>query len=220
MSTIHEALKRAQKERDGRLTSYGRLMSSRERAAGFTFKGRGFWVVGALMVVLLAFALYSWLDFADPSEATRRPVEQKPPPASPESVKEKPTAQSFVEQGRRYHREGRFREARQCYEKALEADPGDALALNNLGVLQLREDHHAAARRHFEKAIRLKPDYVDPYYNLACLFAIENQPEESLRYLKKAVSLHPSARAWACEDSDLRTLKDLPEFKRTVGLEP
>ncbi|MDZ7698604.1 MAG: tetratricopeptide repeat protein [Deltaproteobacteria bacterium] len=133
MSTIHEALKRAQKERDGRLTPYGRLMSSRERVAGFTPKGWGFWVVGALMVVLLAFVLYSWLDFTDPSETAHRPVEQKPPSASPESVKEKPTAQSFVEQGRRYHREGRFREARQCYEKALKTDPGDALATEQSG---------------------------------------------------------------------------------------
>ncbi len=220
MSTIHEALKKAQKERDGRVAPYGRLMSSRERVTRFTPKGWGFCVAGVLLVVLLAFVSYSWLDFTDPSETTHRPVERDNPPVSLRSFKEKPTAPSFVEQGRRYHREGRFREARQCYERALAADPGDALVLNNLGVIQLREQHRAAARSNFEKAIRLKPDYVDPYYNMACLFAIENQPIKSLQYLKKAFSLHPSAKAWACEDSDLRTLRDLPEFRRMIGLEP
>jgi tetratricopeptide (TPR) repeat protein len=178
------------------------------------------WILGGALIVLLAFVSHSWLDFRAPSKPSQRPAKEEPVPPSPQRLDYKAPEASFSDQGKRYYREGRFQEAKRCYERALRADPGNALALNNLGVIQIRNHQPVAAKKNFEKAIRLKPDYVDPYYNMACLLVMENQSQESLRYLKKAVSLNPSVKAWACEDSDLKSLQNLPEFRKTVGLEP
>ncbi|MEJ2588474.1 MAG: tetratricopeptide repeat protein [Deltaproteobacteria bacterium] len=220
MSYIHEALKKAQKERDGQFKPYGRPTSSGPGLTGLIPRHLRVWILAGGLIVLLAFVSHSWLDFEGHSGPTQKPAKKEQVFLPPQRLERKAPEASFAEQGRRYYREGRFQEAKRCYERALKADPGNALALNNLGVLQIRGRHLVAAKKNFEKAIRLKPDYVDPYYNMACLLAIENQAQESLRYLKKAVSLYPSVKAWACEDSDLRSLQNLPEFRKLVGIKP
>jgi tetratricopeptide (TPR) repeat protein len=220
MSYIHEALKKAQKERDGQFKPYGRPTSSGPGLTGLIPRHLTAWILGGVLIVLLAFVSHSWLDFKAPSKPSQRPAKKEQVAPSLQRLERKTPDKSFAEQGNRYYREGRFQEAKRCYEQALKSDPGNAPALNNLGVIQIRNRQRVAAKKNFEKAIRLKPDYVDPYYNMACLLAIEHQTQESLRYLKKAVSLDPSVKAWACEDSDLKRLQNLPEFRKTVGLEP
>ncbi|MGM0425889.1 MAG: TPR end-of-group domain-containing protein [Thermodesulfobacteriota bacterium] len=216
MSYIHDALKKAQKERNGRFRPYEGVSPSRPWCAGLSPKKWAAWIIGGLMIVLLAFASYSWLDLRRPF--TPAGSEKAVPP--PQPLKRQTDAGDFFERGRGYHRERRLEAARQWYEKALKADPGYALALNNLGVIQIQDEAYADARRNFEKAIRLKPDYVDPYYNLACFFALRGQTEESLRYLRKAVSLGPAVQKWACKDTDLSALHNLAEFKEMMGLDP
>ena len=90
-------------------------------------------------------------------------------------------------------------------------------ALNNLGVIYIRDKDYLAAQRSFEKAIRLKPGHVDPHYNLACLHAIKGEVKQSLAHLKKAVSLDHSARDWARRDTDLTNLRGVSEFEEIIG---
>jgi Tfp pilus assembly protein PilF len=96
-------------------------------------------------------------------------------------------------------------------------DPRYVDALNNLGVIYIRDKEYMAAQRNFEKAARLKPDYVDAHYNLACLHAIKGEATQSLAHLKRAVSLDNSARDWAQKDTDLENLRGLPEFEAIIG---
>ena len=122
----------------------------------------------------------------------------------------------LYERGKADHKNGRLNRAKMWYEKALIADPGSVVALNNLGVLLIKDKNYPAARSRFEKATRLKPGYVDPYYNLACLFALTDQPEQALRYLKRAISIHPEVKIWAKKDADLGNLHNLAGFKDVV----
>ena len=214
MSYIHQALKKAQIERDDRYGKYGGVVSSRSKKPGLAGKSI-LLIVLTLVILFLAFMSYSWLDFNGPRVGTNLVPEQRGHIQLP--VHEKTAdAEEFYRRGKEYHKSGRLSKARTWYEKAIRADPGCVVALNNLGVLFIRDKNYTTARSRIETAIRLKPGYVDPYYNLACLFALTDQPDQALRYLKRAISIHPPVREWARMDTDLGKLHDLPGFKDLV----
>lgn len=234
MSYIHEALKKAQVERDLGKGPYSGIPVPRRKKSFFTVR-RTLFLTASLLMVLLAFAGYSWWDQTTedrrqktedrgPSSVTRRPSSESGPSSvvrHPSSAKRR-TEESrediavSYQKARAFHREGRMPEAGIWYEKVISMDPGHVEALNNRGVLHLHKKNYSAARKCFEKAIRLKPDYVDPYYNLACVSVAQGQPEQGLRYLKKAVSMNPAVREWAKKDPDLDPLRSDPGFKMIV----
>jgi len=165
-------------------------------------------------VILLAFALYSWLDFKGnktvPAPEVLRPEAQS---RSEDYAK----AEECYERARHFHKIGRLEDARRLYKKTLMLDPGSVYALNNLGVLYMQDKYYSEAQNSFEHAIQQKPDYVDPYYNLACLHALKGETIRSLAQLKKAISLDTSVREWARKDRDLQNLKGVPGFEEVIG---
>ena len=207
MSFIHEALKKAQKEKDARYSKYHGIVSTPGYKPRF-FSGKVLWWT-SFVLISLAFTAYLWL----PSRGTQPPVRE---PARPEAT---PQPQSVVnvvalyEKARLFQKSGRFQEAKRLYEKTLSVDPDYVDALNNLGVIHIHDKNYSAARAFFAKAIRLKPDYVDSYYNLACLHALKGELTQSLSRLKKAVSLDQSVKDWARTDSDLHNLHGVPGFE-------
>lgn len=215
MSYIHQALKKAQIERDSRHEQYeGLLPSARSKKSGH-FRRWALIGASALGILLLAFIFYSWLDLPGQQATTASP--NHPTQAAPTSTPDKgPNAEALYQVGQTHHAKGRLEDAKVFYEKALRVDPGCVPALNNLGVILMNEKNYPDARRRFEKAARLKPGYVDPYYNLACLFALTDRPDQSLRYLKRAISLDPQVKAWALADADLERLHSQPGFREIV----
>jgi tetratricopeptide (TPR) repeat protein len=125
-------------------------------------------------------------------------------------------SQETYNEARQFHKKGRLEEARRLYEETLQIDPGYVDALNNLGVIFIGKRDYVAARRSLEKAVRLKPRYAEPFYNLACLNAIRGDIKLALAQLKKAVSLDPTVRDWARKDTDLESLRHLPEFRELM----
>ena len=127
------------------------------------------------------------------------------------------SAKAFYEKAMRFHKRGRLQDAKRFYQEALRLDPGYVDALNNLGVIYIRDKDYTAAQRMFQKATRLKPAYVDAHYYLACLHAIKGEVTQSLGHLKKAISLNRSAKDWARKDTDLENLRGLSEFEAIIG---
>ncbi len=231
MSYIHEALKKAQKEKDALHGKYRRIVSTSGYKAKF-FSGKGLWWTSSL-VITLAFTTYLWLS----SKGTQPPVNEPEmleaipdqeskslvinEPETPEAIPD-PEPESLLiavelyEKAKRFQKSGRLQEAKRFYKKTLNVDPDYVDALNNIGVIHIHDRRYAAARNSFEKAIELEPDYVDPYYNLACLHALQGKVTEGLRYLKKAILLDPSAKDWARGDTDLTNLYAVPEFQKIV----
>ena len=111
---------------------------------------------------------------------------------------------------------GSLQEAKKLYEGALETSPNLVSALNNIGVIYMKEKNYGAARGVLEKAVKIKPNYVDPYYNLACLYAVQKNVGQSLSYLRKAVSVDEAARRWAKTDGDLENLHGHFEYENIV----
>jgi tetratricopeptide (TPR) repeat protein len=139
-----------------------------------------------------------------------RPVE----PSQSGKIRE---AQTLYERAERFRKQGRLKDAKRFYEEVLKLNPRHVDALNNLGVVYLRDKDYSAARQKFDAITRITPDDADPYYNLACLHAVQGEIRQGLAYLRKAISLNPLVRSWAKTDTDLDNLRDSPEFKEIVG---
>jgi len=105
------------------------------------------------------------------------------------------------EQGIRYFNEGRYAEAVEQLEKAIESlGPGDPTYA--LGMFYAAESHvhlgtacfHAGdlegAFRHFSVAVRENPTYPDLYYRMGVIHHRRGEFEEALRMLKRAVELN------------------------------
>jgi tetratricopeptide (TPR) repeat protein len=214
MSYINEALKKAQREKDDLAAKYrGFLAARREKSKGL--RGRPLlWSSLIVVLILLAFALHSWLDSRGPETSSASKGVSPRDASKQEALLE---AKHLYDRARRLQKRGRSREARRLYQKALTLDPQNVSAVNNIGVTFLQERNFPEARKRFEDAMRLQPDYVDPYYNLACLSVIQGDMKKGLDYLRRAVSLDASVRQWARNDDDLRGLRALPEFKEVVG---
>jgi Flp pilus assembly protein TadD len=214
MSYINEALKKAQREKDALATRYSSFLAGR-REKRRASRGRRIWRVSlAVILILLAFGLYSWLDSRGPDTTSASKMAMPQAASKQEAAVD---AKEFYDRARQFHKSGRSREARSFYRRALALDPQNVRAVNNIGVTFLQERNFTEARRSFEDAVRLEPDYIDPYYNLACLYAIQGDTKRGLDYLRRAVSLDGSVRQWALDDSDLMALRALPEFEEIVG---
>lgn len=212
MSYIHEALLKAQKEKDARHPRYQRTLLGTAGKPGI-FSGRAVWMI-SLGVILLAFALYSWLDF---KEKNTVPASEVSRPEAQSRSEDYGKAEECYERARHLHKIGRLEDARRLYKKTFMLDPRSVYALNNLGVLYMQDKNYAEAQNSFEHAVQQRPDYVDPYYNLACLHALKGETIRSLAQLKKAISLDTSVREWARKDRDLQSLKGQPGFQEIIG---
>ncbi len=109
-------------------------------------------------------------------------------------------------------------EAKALLLRAIEADPYCGPALNNLGVLYLREGNRERAADTLEQARRNMPQDPRPYVNLALLFAKAHQYEEATSFCGEALELRPEylpaiqLKTWLqirMEETDESTLADL-----------
>jgi tetratricopeptide (TPR) repeat protein len=107
-------------------------------------------------------------------------------------------------------------QAQGMYSKVLEIDPDNKLGHNNLGVVFLKQNSFDRAETEFRAALEIDPAYADAQYNRACLSARRGQKIEAMARLLRAAQLDPAVHLWAADDEDLRSLKDMPEFKRFI----
>jgi tetratricopeptide (TPR) repeat protein len=217
MSYIHEALKKAQREKDKLNRKYRGIPSSHAGRKALNTRRTAWWAGSFAVILFLAFAGYSWLDSrdhriaADSRNRSKVRLSKKPP-----SVVTPKDTNKIYQRARLLHKVGRIKEAKRLYLEILKVDPGYVDALNNLGVIHMNEKDFSVAQLRFQEAARLKPGYVDPHYNLACIFALKGDMNQSLEHLKRAASLHQSVKDWARRDADLDGLREVPEFKELI----
>jgi len=142
-------------------------------------------------------------------KARPEPVEVKTGSGNAESKR-------LYEQALKKQQEGDLEGAKALYKKVIKNDPRNIQALNNLGVIYMNKKVYKWAIVRLNDAINVKYNYPDAHYNLACIYAQMNNANQSLFYLKKAVGFNPQVKKWAENDSDLKVLADLPEFKKLL----
>jgi tetratricopeptide (TPR) repeat protein len=77
------------------------------------------------------------------------------------------------------------------WKKALELDPGDAKAHNNLGVLLLQKGRLDEAAGHFQSAVDASSEFGDAQSNLGIAMLQKGKVEEAVMHLQKASELSP-----------------------------
>jgi len=161
---------------------------------------------------------------APPAASARRPV-QTAASGQPDHVEGTGTAKRVIDgneidvryaQALKRQNEGQLEQAEALYKKVLEIDPHHLASLNNLGVIFMQQNKYREAIASFNDALDKQSNYVDAHYNLACLYARKNDTKNSMHFLKKAIGFNPEAIQWAIRDNDLKTLANLPEFKKLV----
>jgi tetratricopeptide (TPR) repeat protein len=213
MSYIHEALKKAQQEREALAGKYSGFISAR-REHKKILKGRLLWWASLLIVlVLFAFGFYSWLGSTAPNTI---PASKDRGPQVASTQRAALSAEELYHRARGLQKSGRLKEARRLYQRALTLNPTDVRVLNNIGVTYIQEGNYQEALKSFENALQLKPEYVDSCYNLACVYAMRGDARKGMEYLRRALLLDESVREWARKDRDLEGLRAAPEFEEIL----
>lgn len=78
------------------------------------------------------------------------------------------------------------------FEKALQLDPDNVIALENLGSAYRGEKRWQEARKTLERAATLDPNSAEANYSLAMVFAQTGQTDQAYQYLQKALSIRPT----------------------------
>ncbi|MGD0276140.1 MAG: tetratricopeptide repeat protein [Syntrophales bacterium] len=251
MSYIDNALKKAQREKDGRYAAYGGIVSPEggeipDRSGGRVWK----YTAVVSVAVMVAAGVVALRMYPDLGEQRGQPVKssyRKPAPApvlSRQSIplqpmksvqegnktvlpeqkgissidKKKTETAELFKKALWSQKQGHFNKAEGLYRRILQISPGNAQALNNLGVICLGRKDEDQAIRFFNRAIIARGSKADPYYNLACVFARRGDTMRSLQYLRRAVAVDSGVKGWAREDGDLKNLKPVEEFRKLVGI--
>jgi tetratricopeptide (TPR) repeat protein len=110
---------------------------------------------------------------------------------------DKPKAQQLFHRGNKLLAEGSHAEAAALYEQAIEIDPSNAEAQNNLGSALCYLARYDEAEQYFRHSMATKPNYPVPYANLGNLQRIRGQlvaAEASLRHALKLLPKYTDAR--------------------------
>jgi protein O-mannosyl-transferase len=100
--------------------------------------------------------------------------------------------------------------------QALRLEPNDVRTLMALASVYSDTGRDSLALEVLRPLASAGSTLPEVHYNLACTLARLNRPEEALASLKTALELGFSDRKLLESDPDLRTLRELPAFKRLL----
>lgn len=133
--------------------------------------------------------------------------------------------------GNRAMDDGEFEEALVWFRRAVEADPEDKLAQNNLGYVLAEMKQPEEAMEAFRRALEIDPDYVVAHLNLAAALrtqgryaeAVEHyeriheiDPEDHLAHLQLGTTLMEAGELERAEKELLEVLDEVPEYENAI----
>jgi tetratricopeptide (TPR) repeat protein len=107
---------------------------------------------------------------------------------------------------------GRFDEAVENYEKALELKVGHVDATTNLSLVFVEFGRYDEAIEGLESLLVSNPDDPLVRYNLACIYSRSDRVDQALHWLKEAVALGFDDWETLATDPDLARLRSAPGF--------
>jgi Flp pilus assembly protein TadD len=157
-----------------------------------------------------------------------------------QAVKLKPTYSEAINNlGTVYYAKKNYRRAVSQYKKAIKLAPDSASIHSNLGTAYFARNQIELATQEFRTALQLDPnvfehhssygvmlqersvqDRAKYHYWMAALYAQEGRNDLALQYLRKALEEGYKERKKLPEDPAFAALRELPEFKELLALEP
>jgi tetratricopeptide (TPR) repeat protein len=148
-------------------------------------------------------------------------------------------AEAINNLGTIYYAHKSYRRAVNQYKKALRIDPNSASVWSNLGTAYFSRKDYKDAMESWQQALNLDPNVFESrstqgvllqersveerakyHYYLAQLYAKTGQNSRALLYIRKALEEGYKERKKIADDPAFTALKDLPEFKELLALEP
>jgi tetratricopeptide (TPR) repeat protein len=148
-------------------------------------------------------------------------------------------AEAINNLGTIYYAEKRYSKATGSYKHALKLAPGSASIYSNLGTAFFAEKKYKEAWEAYNTAFQLDPEVFEHrntygvllqertveerakfHYYLAKIYAKQGQQDRALQYIRKALEEGFTDRKKFLQDPEFATLRDLPEFKELLTLEP
>lgn len=109
-----------------------------------------------------------------------------------------------------------FKKAIKFYEKALEIDGENILALFNLSIAYVEVKNFDLAIDTAKKLLKLRPKNPIVNYNLSCFYSLKNNKKEALKFLKKAIELGYRDFDYIENDKDLNNLRNETKYKSII----
>ncbi|MCC6414902.1 MAG: hypothetical protein IT582_03210 [Opitutaceae bacterium] len=103
------------------------------------------------------------------------------------------------------------------FESVLRRSPDYTEVIEILGGLYTKHGRVADGLRMDRKLVRFLPENPTAHYNLACSLALMRRPKDALRTLRHAIKLGYNDAKWMAQDSDLKSLRKLPDFRELLG---
>jgi len=107
------------------------------------------------------------------------------------SLGKRRNADSLLAEGDRFLGEGAYREAIDCYQRLLAAEPRHAIAHDHLGTVLGKLGRYQEAEEEFRRAIAIKPGLAEIHANLGAVLALRGRTAEAEAPLRRAVKLNP-----------------------------
>ncbi len=123
----------------------------------------------------------------------------------------------LVTQGIQYFEAAQYDSARQLYERALQADPHNAYALNGLGTVAMASGNPSRSQQYFERMLKLAPYSAAAHYNLACTHSVLGQNTQALKEIQQAIAINPQLKSKALDDGDLVGIRMDPRFDQALA---
>ncbi len=112
-----------------------------------------------------------------------------------DQIKEIPeTPEGLASLGDQYFEAGRFKEAIETYEKAIEKNPDDVDSYNDMGLSFYYMGRSEAAVETLKKGAEVDPSFQRIRLSLGFVLASSGKMEESVAALQKAVDMGPDSR--------------------------
>lgn len=118
-----------------------------------------------------------------------------------------------------------FAEAEALYKKAIDLDPGLAIAYTNLGNIRFRQGDEPGAEKLYRRALEIDDRQPEAHYNLGYVMLERGYAADAVRYFEAAIKADPRFAdahfnlAMACEALSDKA-KARVHWKRYLELEP
>ena len=138
-----------------------------------------------------------------------------------------------------YYARKSYGRAVRYYQRALKYAPNSASIYSNLGTAYFARKKYKEAMETYQIALKLDPNVFENHgsygvlleersveerakfhFHLAKLYAQAGRNELALQYLRKALEEGFKDKKKMEEDADFQAMRDLPEFKELLALEP
>jgi len=116
-------------------------------------------------------------------------------------------ARAYRKEGLDMQNLGNLESALTFYQKAVQLDPGYAVAYNDLGIIYETAGAVDLAEENYLKAVNINPNYLSAYSNLALLYENKRDLARAAYYWRRRADLGFADDPWT--EQALRRLKDI-----------